>query len=855
MKKKKQGIIAGVVLVGIIIAAVLIGTNRDEPAENKEGDATREANEETVVWSSELSAPHFDEVSVHDPSIIKTDDQFYVFGTHIEAAKSDDLISWERFTNGYQTPDNVLYDDLSNNLAESFLWAGEDDADSSGGFSVWAPDIFWNPDYQHEDGTTGAYMMHYSVSSTYIRSAIGFAVAKDIEGPYQYVDTLVYSGFTEDEQYDEASDVNKQWRQTHIDELIEEGTLTAVNDDWFNGDGSYNNRDYPNAIDANLFFSADGRLYMSYGSWSGGIFLLELDETTGAVIYPSSDGETEDGRMIDSYFGTKLSGGYYESGEGPYIEYNAETAFYYLYVTYGWLEADGAYHMRQFRSASPEGPYVDAAGKPAVLPANTSNSQFGNKLMGNFMFKRTLGEPGLGPGQGYMSPGHNSVYTDPDTGAQFLAFHSRFPNQGEGHQLRIHQMFMNQDGWPVVAPKRYAGEALVDDFTVEEIAGSYKYINHGKDNATAIKESKPLTLHSDGTLSGAVEGTWKHEGADATLTINDIDYQGVFVEVWDEQSKRGVMSFTALSDQGVSIWGVQSLSSDLASHEIVEEVVKGLSIGNPNHVTRDLDLVTEAFDGATIDWVTSDETIIDQTGKVDRPNGKDGVVTLTATITHDQETMTKQFEVTVRGQESAQLVSYLPFDGDLIDQEDDSHTVTTTGDKIDHTGGEITFDQGLKNQAAYFDGTSGLRLKDGIIDQAAYTVSMFIKPEQFTQHTSAFFAATTPEQWISVVPYGHTEQTMVWSGSETWFDASAMRRIKENEWHHLGVVVEGEGLTFYINGEEVFQGDGLAVDLSSGASYFGLGVNHWDPPFNGWIDEVRLYQGALSEEEIAQLAE
>ena len=74
-------------------------------------------------------SPKFKEVSVHDPSIIKTDDTYYVFGSHIDAAKSTDLMSWTKFTNGYTTPGNTLYGDLSKNLAESFAWAGENDSD------------------------------------------------------------------------------------------------------------------------------------------------------------------------------------------------------------------------------------------------------------------------------------------------------------------------------------------------------------------------------------------------------------------------------------------------------------------------------------------------------------------------------------------------------------------------------------------------------------------------------------------------------------------------------------------------------------------------------------------------------
>ena len=37
-------------------------------------------------------------------------------------------------------------------------------------------------------------MLYYSASSTWRRSAIGLAVAKTIEGPYSYADTVIYSG-------------------------------------------------------------------------------------------------------------------------------------------------------------------------------------------------------------------------------------------------------------------------------------------------------------------------------------------------------------------------------------------------------------------------------------------------------------------------------------------------------------------------------------------------------------------------------------------------------------------------------------------------------------------------------------
>lgn len=64
----------------------------------------------------------------------------------------------------------------------------------------------------------------------------------------------------------------------------------------------YNYEDYPNAIDPTVFYDADGRMWMVYGSWSGGIFLLEIDKTTGLVIHPEADKANNVDPIMESVF-------------------------------------------------------------------------------------------------------------------------------------------------------------------------------------------------------------------------------------------------------------------------------------------------------------------------------------------------------------------------------------------------------------------------------------------------------------------------------------------------------------------------------------------------------------------------
>ncbi|QYR24011.1 family 43 glycosylhydrolase [Paenibacillus sp. sptzw28] len=824
-------------------------------AEGMESTSSQLSDNSNKPYVDEQGAvPVFQNVSVHDPSIVKDGDTFYVFGSHIDAAKSTDLQSWTRFTNGYTTPGNVLYGDLSSNLAGSFAWAGENDSDSKGGFSVWAPDVFWNKDYINKDGTIGAYMMYYCASSTYIRSAIGYAVSKNIEGPYTYGDTVVYSGFTRDQAYDNNSVINKKWSNTNIQALIDSGTLKGTRPEWFNANGSYANSMYPNAIDANLFYDANGKLWMTYGSWSGGIFLLEINKTTGKAIYPGEDGTTADGRLIDRYFGTKIAGGYTKSGEGPYVVYDKNAGYYYLYMTYGWLGADGGYNMRQFRSTSPEGPYVDAQGLNAVLPGNTDNAPYGNKLMSNYLFDRKIGDPGTGIGVGYVSPGHNSVYLDPKTGQQFLVFHTRFPQTGEFHEVRVHQMFMNEKGWPVVAPYRYAGEKL-DKVNEQDLIGEYKLINHGKDNSAAIRNSVFIRLNNDYTISGDVNGTWKKTSHNkAEITVDGNTYYGVFVRLWDPTLERYVMTFTAMSNQGVSVWG--SKQPNKTDQEIVAAVLNDLNLGETSNVISNLTLPAAGTQNSQITWQSSDSGVITDSGIIHRPEvGSDSVTAvLTATITKGEVTATKSFTITVLPYQAAGLAAHYTFDDNLSDTTEKFGTGTPTGNRIDNSGGTITYADGKLGKAAAFDGTSGVRLPNGLISSNTYSVSLWLKPEQLTMFTTTFFGARDSSNWVSLVPSGPVGgNTMVWSGSR-WYDAVAGMTIKTGEWTHLAFSVDNGTIHLYVNGVEKFTGTNFPDIFTVADASFSLGVNWWDTPYKGLMDDLRIYEGALSPQEVANLA-
>ena len=747
--------------------------------------------------------PTFQDVSVHDPSVVVADGDIWVFGSHLAAARTDDLMSWEKVADGANA-DNPLFDDVRENLRETFEWAQTD--------TLWAADVIQLPD--------GRFAMYYNAcKGDSPRSAMGLAVSDDVDGPYVDQGIFLRSGM---------------W-----DLPSEDGTV-------------YDARVHPNAVDPDVFVDARGHWWLVYGSYSGGIFVLRLDKTTGLPVPGQA-------------YGKHLVGGNHSRIEGPTIMYDASTRYYYLFLSFGGLTVDGAYNVRVARSTNPDGPYLDAAGNdltqvkadPALpLFDDASIEPFGTKILGNHLFAREVGDPGEGPGTGYLSPGHNSWYRDPLTGETFLVFHTRLPGQGEQHEVRVHQMWMNAQGWPVLDPYRYAGG---DERRIErrDVAGEYALVTHDKALTADQRRATSVTLAPNGRVSGALGGRWSLEGKDrARLDVGGTRYDGVFTRSWQPDLARWVVTFSVLSRDGVTLWG--STVPSMSARQAVDAVVADLDLGDTSGLVADLTLPTTGTHGTAITWSSSDEARVSTTGDVTRPEAGagDAHVTLTARIANGKVVRTVTFEVTVLQRVAGGLVGSWSFEGDLTDGTGVHAPATTTGPRLDQAGGQVTYTDGAHGQAVHLDGTSGVRLPDGLVSGSTWSAAMWLRPQALTQFTPAFFAARDADSWVGVVPRGHDGvggSTMVWSGSQ-WYDAGTGTQIPVGRWSHVALTVDGGDIVVYVDGQAAYTGTGFPDVLTTTAGTFALGVNWWDTPFQGDVDEVSVWSSALTATEVAALA-
>lgn len=460
-------------------------------------------------------------VSVHDPSILKADGEYYIFGSHMAAAKSTNLVDWEIFAEGVNGG-NKLFDNLFDKDMAAFDFVGRF---TDGKYAVWAPDVIFNE-------KMGKWIMYFCTSHDYMTSNLCMATADEPQGPYTYRKTLLYSGFT-------TATADK----TNFYEIM--GEDANIRD--YMASGKYNNLSYPNCIDPAIFTDKDGNMHLVYGSWSGGIWMFDVDDATGELIHPETDKDAH----IDKYFGRYLIGGLHNSCEGPYIFFDEETGYYYLTVSYGELTREGGYQIRVFRADNVYGPYTDAAGE--TLGYAHDHSEYGVKMMGNYML------PSLKTA--YMAPGHNSILTD-DDGRMYIIYHQRFDSGTEFHEPRVHEMLMTENGWPAVMPFNTTGNDLQKktEYNVNDIAGRWYFLNHGTDISADIHIAKECTIDngkiSGEEISGSVELT--ESSRYIRIVTENAEYCGVVADMTDEAGNL-TRCISAVGDNNETLWGIMYL--------------------------------------------------------------------------------------------------------------------------------------------------------------------------------------------------------------------------------------------------------------------------------------------------------
>ena len=598
--------------------------------------------------------------SIHDPSVVwdASTQTFYIYGSHYEGAQTKDFKSYSsitRYYHGGYTKDEaykVFQRNPVHTVKRCLPGQSEEEEVTLGSFNAsafcstyatdmpswvsgdqWAPDIIYNPNM-------GKWCQYLSLNGDNWASVILLLTSDLPTGPFTYEAPIVFSGFNGQTYSGKSVD----YKTTDLEVVL--GTQSSLPSRYKTN--TWGNL-WPNCIDPCVFFDEEGELWLAYGSWSGGIFMLRLDKNTGlrdyTYTYPSIpyagtavDLSSFTGYTSDPYFGKLIAGGCYVSGEGPYIQHIGN--YYYLFMSYGGFAPDGGYEMRVFRSLKPDGPYKDASGNLATYteyqlnygPDATTNK--GVKLIGamNNWGLMTVGE---------CAQGHNSVCQD-DKGRTFLVCHTKFNNSTDGHQMRAYQLFLNEQGWPCIAPFQFDGEETTDEtiattqsWTASDIEGDYHVIVHPYQlDHSKMQEATPSIVHltADGDVTGGRRNSWSFtdEGKSYfNIRIGSDIYRGVVVEQTLEGTNAKVLCFTAVSETGVPCWGYKLQPQCAIAYNYLQHSEDCFKRNFFSRISDDKDINFTPEENVKLIWTSSNPDVFSNTGEYKGPR-EDTSFTMTA---------------------------------------------------------------------------------------------------------------------------------------------------------------------------------------------------------------------------------
>jgi arabinan endo-1,5-alpha-L-arabinosidase len=447
--------------------------------------------------------------NVHDPSVAYYNGYYYMYGTdasygnvavghgHFQGKRSKDLVNWE-WVGGpfYDTPAWVA-DSLNAIRSRMGLAAIAKDKISYG---YWAPVV-----RRVTVGGQEILRMYYSiVIDNYIKT--GNPISASFDGSWS---ERAFIGMCESTDPAGAVWTDKGFVTCSSSDRAKNYSRSST-DDW----SAYF---YYNAIDPTYIVTPEGKHYLIHGSWHSGFALLQLNATTGKPLNtlgePYANSASELTARYGARIGTRTASSRWQGSEAPEIIY--KDGYYYLFMAYDGLGVP--YNTRVVRSTNIDGPYLDITGR------NFTNGAGDCYPIVTHPYKFNLSN-------GWVGISHCCIFQKENTDEWFYMSQGRLPESVNnyimmGHVRRIvwcpASTSEPDNLWPIALPERYAAVPDYGTITQDSLVGTWEHINlrysYGLQDGAST-----LTLKADGTMSGALTGSWSYDATKKQLTLGNV---------------------------------------------------------------------------------------------------------------------------------------------------------------------------------------------------------------------------------------------------------------------------------------------------------------------------------------------
>lgn len=466
--------------------------------------------------------------NVHDPTVVKCGDYYYMYGTdasygnaldghgHFPYRRSKDLVTWSFLGTAMPSAPTWVKDSLNVIRARFGLLPITNPS-----YGYWAPCI---------RKVGNIYRMYYSIIIDNFIATGAQNSAANFDGSWT---ERAFIGMMESTDLATNVWVDKGYVISSISDKGNHWSRTSYTTDW-------NAYFKWNAIDPTYIVTPEGDNWLVYGSWHSGVPAVKLDPATGKPykLNVLADYGTLIARRVNN------DAIRWQGQEGPEIIYNPKTGYYYLFLAYDELSV--AYNTRVCRSKSITGPYtdyysVDITAGSECFPIMTHPYKFNNH-------------------SGWVGISHCCIFQNPDTEEWYYCSQARLPANTNGNAYsnaimmgQVRSIQWTADGWPVVMPERYGAvpQTIIAD---NDLVGNWEHIalnyNYG-----VQQTSQTLTLSANYTASGALTGTWSYDAYKKILTIGSTKLNVQRELNWEVSPRVPTIIYAGLNSSGRSLWG------------------------------------------------------------------------------------------------------------------------------------------------------------------------------------------------------------------------------------------------------------------------------------------------------------
>jgi hypothetical protein len=287
------------------------------------------------------------------------------------------------------------------------------------------------------------------------------------------------------------------------------------------------------------------------------------------------------------------------------------------------------------------------------------------------------------------------------------------------------------------------------------------------------------------------------------------------------------------TDDPTAIISYSSLSGELTGYEPFKIIFDGSNSVSP----------VESI--VTYDWDFGDGTVASGVCTQHVFSSGQYIVKLTVTDKKGNKN-TASRKLIILASEFPNLYLYLPFDTDCLDASGKNMTVTSSD--------SLLFERSTYGRTIRFNNNESRSIS---VNHSDYL-------DGFDEATIAFLAKKDYAGTAATVIHKHTVYSIqitedglsgsfsTDSGSKTFSVASV---VDDTDWHHYAVTYDGSDIVLYIDGIECSRTECTGKIKSDSSRSIMIGRDPWGDSFEGLMDEIRIYDRALSEDEIGQIME